>query len=59
MKALRFLLILLGLAVLGLSSCNTTAGFGADVQKVGKRLENRAENTQQGYGPKPTPPPAR
>ncbi|WP_414629253.1 entericidin A/B family lipoprotein [Neisseria arctica] len=32
----------LGAAVL-LSACNTVAGFGADVQKAGSKLEQSAE----------------
>ncbi len=31
-----------------LSSCNTTRGFGRDVQKVGNRIENRAAQVQSG-----------
>ncbi|MGB6220718.1 entericidin A/B family lipoprotein [Haloferula sp.] len=28
-----------------LSSCNTTAGFGEDLQKVGSKLETKADDT--------------
>lgn len=31
-----------------LSSCNTTRGFGRDVQKVGNRIEHRAAQVQSG-----------
>lgn len=33
---------------LALSGCNTTAGFGKDVQKVGNKIESAAENCQSG-----------
>lgn len=43
---LRFLLLL---AVLGASSsCNTTRGFGEDLQKLGQEIEDEAEETYQG-----------
>jgi predicted small secreted protein len=41
-------LILSALSALGFAfttSCATTKGFGQDLQKVGSRLENRAEAT--------------
>jgi predicted small secreted protein len=53
MKHLRIIALLstsLGLALS--SSCNTTRGFGQDLQKVGNRLENRAEGTG-GTAPEP------
>jgi predicted small secreted protein len=53
MKQLRTIALLsasLGLALS--SSCSTTRGFGQDLQKVGNRLENRAEATG-GTAPEP------
>lgn len=49
-------LILLAVSALGLAfstSCSTTKGFGQDLQKVGNRLENRAEATG-GTAPAPS-----
>ncbi len=46
MKTIR--LIAIGLAGAGIalsSSCNTTRGFGEDLQKVGEKVEERAEST--------------
>ncbi len=63
MKAKQFLLAGIGAVVaLGLAACSTTEGFGRDLQKVGKRLEKRADSTG-GTAPEkaapsvPTPPP--
>lgn len=63
MKANQFLLAGIGAVVaLGLAACSTTEGFGRDLQKVGKRLEKRADNTG-GTAPEkaapsvPAPPP--
>jgi len=43
--------LVFGLAVLTLSflsSCNTTRGFGRDVQKVGSKIERQAAKVQSG-----------
>lgn len=39
------LLLLLAVPALTLASCNTTAGFGQDLQKVGSKLEKKADET--------------
>jgi entericidin A len=39
-KALALLIILLSLVALG---CNTMAGFGRDVEKLGDKIEHKAE----------------
>lgn len=39
MRALMFLLLLASLAVAG---CNTTEGFGKDMQAGGRKIENAA-----------------
>jgi predicted small secreted protein len=41
-KSIRIAFILLGLAAVTLSSCNTMAGAGEDLQKAGSALTNRA-----------------
>lgn len=54
-------LALLSLVVVGAaisSSCATTKGFGQDLQKLGGRVEDRA-NATGGAEPDRTPPPAR
>jgi predicted small secreted protein len=38
-------LFLAVLAIAASSSCSTTKGFGQDLQKVGSRLEARADET--------------
>ena len=46
MKNLRISAILVSAAVLAFgNSCSTTKGFGQDLQKVGSRLEERADAT--------------
>lgn len=46
MKSLQIIALLSAALGLALStSCSTTRGFGQDLQKVGNRLENRAEAT--------------
>lgn len=46
MKQLQITAILFAAIGTALStSCSTTKGFGQDLQKVGNRLENRAEAT--------------
>jgi predicted small secreted protein len=38
------LLAALGLAMFGLSGCNTTAGVGEDIEAAGNELEDTAED---------------
>lgn len=40
---------LLAAAGVLLSSCSTTKGFGRDLQKVGNKIENKADEVQHGY----------
>jgi predicted small secreted protein len=50
-KKLGYFIFSFGMLVLTLSflsSCNTTRGFGRDVQKVGNRIEHRAAQVQSG-----------
>lgn len=50
-KGMAYFALVLGFAVLVLSflsSCNTTRGFGRDVQKVGNRIERTAYRVQSG-----------
>lgn len=44
--ALAMLLAAVGLF---LTSCSTTKGFGRDLQKVGGKIENKADQVQRGY----------
>ena len=37
------LAILLSVAVLGMYGCNTVEGFGRDVEKLGDKIEKKAE----------------
>jgi predicted small secreted protein len=41
---LKLVLLLLGL--FGLAACNTTKGFGQDVEATGDAIENTAEDVQ-------------
>jgi predicted small secreted protein len=51
----KLLLIVTALASIGLlAACSTAEGFGRDLQKVGKRMENRADATG-GTAPEPAP----
>ncbi len=43
-RSLKVLLALLGLASMAMASCNTVAGAGKDLQKVGHALTQKAEN---------------
>ena len=45
MKRLIPLMLLAMFSVSALSACNTTKGMGQDVQKVGEKLEDAADNT--------------
>ncbi len=58
MKQLKITLLLAAAAGMALStSCATTKGFGQDLQKVGNKLENQADETG-GAAPASTPAPA-
>jgi predicted small secreted protein len=39
MKTLALMLA----AVIGLTACNTMAGFGKDVEKTGEKIQNKAK----------------
>ncbi len=55
MKHLQISAILLAALGTALStSCSTTKGFGQDLQKVGNRIEHRADATG-GTAPEPAP----
>ena len=41
-KSITFVFALLGLAAMALSSCNTVAGFGRDMQSAGEAINNSA-----------------
>jgi predicted small secreted protein len=43
-KVLAFLLVLLPLVAAG---CNTMAGFGKDMEKLGDKIENKAEEKKR------------
>ncbi|MCD9029312.1 entericidin A/B family lipoprotein [Luteimonas sp. BDR2-5] len=45
MKRLTALLLLAMFSAATLSACNTVKGAGQDVQKVGEKMEEGAENT--------------
>jgi len=54
MKNFKISTILVSAAVLALgNSCSTTKGFGQDLQKVGSRLEKRAD-ASGGTAPPPS-----
>ncbi len=56
-SALLAFTLLAGASLL-LSACNTTAGFGEDLQQAGHALTNKAEQVQgQPQPPPPAPPP--
>ena len=44
MKRLLFVLVLATFSTGFLSACNTMAGVGEDVQKVGEKVEDKAED---------------
>jgi predicted small secreted protein len=47
-KSVRFAIVAAGCAALGgLSACNTTRGLGRDVQKVGSKIEQKADQHQR------------
>lgn len=41
-------LMLLAMFSVGLSACNTMAGAGKDVQKVGEKVEDKAQDCKDG-----------
>ncbi len=43
------LTVLIAAAGIFLTSCSTTKGFGRDLQKVGGKIENKADQVQRGY----------
>ena len=40
--------MMLGMFSMGLTACNTVAGAGKDVQKVGEKVEDKAEDCKDG-----------
>lgn len=49
MKSRHAFIAVLLAATFGLTACNTVAGFGRDVEKVGGKVEGAAEDCQAGY----------
>ena len=45
MKRLFAMLLLAAFACAPLAACNTTKGFGKDLQKVGEKMEGAADDT--------------
>ncbi|QIK80461.1 entericidin A/B family lipoprotein [Lysobacter sp. HDW10] len=48
MKKRFVLLLMMTLFSIGLSACNTVAGAGKDVQKVGEKVEDKAVDCKDG-----------
>ena len=48
MKKRFVLLLMMTLFSIGLSACNTVAGAGKDVQKVGEKVEDKAIDCKDG-----------
>ena len=48
MKKRFVLLLMMTLFSIGLSACNTVAGAGKDVQKVGEKVEDKAVDCKVG-----------
>lgn len=48
MKRLFAMLVLVMFLGGGLAACNTVAGAGKDVQKVGEKVEKKAEDCKDG-----------
>lgn len=48
MKRLMAAMLLAMFSMVALSACNTIAGAGKDVQKVGEKVEQKAENCKDG-----------
>lgn len=42
-NSLKIILTILGFAAMALSSCNTMAGFGRDMQSAGEAIHDKAE----------------
>ena len=40
------LFVMLGLSAVSLSACNTTEGFGQDMQKAGQSIEHKADESK-------------
>jgi len=41
------LILLLSAAAIALTGCNTVAGFGKDLSKVGDKIEKKSEQVQK------------
>ncbi|QYR52772.1 entericidin A/B family lipoprotein [Lysobacter soyae] len=48
MKKRFVVLLMMTLFSIGLSACNTVAGAGKDVQKVGEKVEDKAVDCKDG-----------
>ena len=48
MKRLIALMLLAMFSIGSLSACNTVAGVGKDVEKVGDKIEDKAEDCKDG-----------
>lgn len=48
MKKRFVVLLMMSLFSIGLSACNTVAGAGKDVQKVGEKVEDKAVDCKDG-----------
>ena len=48
MKRLTALMLLCLFSVSSLTACNTMAGAGKDVQKVGEKVEDKAQDCKDG-----------
>jgi entericidin A len=43
----KLILLVLGAAAIALTGCNTVAGFGKDLSKVGDKIEKKSEQVQK------------
>ena len=43
----KLILLLMGVLVIALTGCNTVAGFGKDLSKVGDKIEKKSEQVQK------------
>lgn len=43
------LLTVLATMAAAFTGCRTTEGFGEDLQKLGRKIENKSEEVQHGY----------
>ena len=48
MKRIASLLLLAAFSMSALTACNTVAGAGKDVQKVGEKVEEKAQDCKDG-----------